>query len=66
MNGQCMVVGAGKCEEGGGSSGETTCLTQAKGLGGLEFAGWEMEERLGNVPIGLAHPERGTLLLKWI
>lgn len=28
---------------GGGSSGETTCLTQAKGLGGLEFAGWEME-----------------------
>lgn len=50
----------------GGSSGETTCLTQAKGLGGLEFAGWEMEERLGNVPIGLAHPERGTLLLKWI
>lgn len=49
MNGQCMVVGAGKCEE-GGLYGETTCLTQAKGLGGLEFAGWEMEERLRKCP----------------
>lgn len=46
-----------------GSGGETTCLAQAKGLGGLEFAGWERGEGLGNVPTGLARPERGTLLL---
>ena len=46
-----------------GSSGETTCLTQAKGLGVLECAGWEMGEGLGNVPTGLAHPERWTPLL---
>lgn len=50
-----------KCK--GDWSGETICLTQAKGLEGLEFEGWEMREELSNVPTGPANPKRGTQCL---
>ena len=55
MSGQCMGVESGKMQ-GGCWSGERTCLTQAKGPGGLVFVSQEMQEGLRNIPAPPYYP----------